>query len=158
MPSPIDIDEAQLRALWADASLSQAQIAKALGCSSSLVGTLVHRYGLPPRVYQKYDAELIRRLWLLTTMTTQEIAYEVGCSRQYVSYRVEQMGLPPRGKPANSDEPDPTPEEIAERAAQCRARHLREKRAEPYEGNPSPCSLRCYSYTGEHYSQAGLLD
>ena len=157
MPRQIDIDEATLRALWADKRLSRAQIAKRLGCSSSLVGNLEKRFKLPPRVFEKYDVDLLRRLWLFTTMTPQQIAFELGCSRQFVSHRVAEMGLPPRGKPANRDEPDPTPEEIAERAAQCRARHLKEKKAEPFYQHEGNAGIRCFSYCGEYYSGASLL-
>jgi hypothetical protein len=157
MPRQIDIDEATLRALWADKRLSRAQIAKRLGCSSGFVWKLEKRYNLPRRVFEKYDVDLMRRLWLNTTMTQQEIAFELGCSRQHVSYCVAEMGLPPRGKPANRNDPDPTPEEIAERAAQCRARHLREKKAEPFYQHEGNAGIRCFSYCGEYYSGASLL-
>ena len=152
-----ETQEAKLRALWFDRRLTQAQIAKRLGCSPGQIWHLQQRYKLPPRVCEKYDVALLRRLWLQTTMTPQQIAFELGSSRQFVTDWAADMGLPPRVRRGRHVQKAPTPDEIAERAAQCRARPMQDKRAEPFIETDRTGRIRCFSYCGEHYTGASLL-
>jgi hypothetical protein len=157
MPRRREFDEAKLRELWPDTRLSLGQIASLLGMPRSSLGKIAGRLGLPPREHRPYDRDLLRRLWLFTTMTPQEIAFELGSSRQFVREQAKLMGLPRKVPEYKHLERDPTQEEIAERAAECRKRHLAEKRAEPHQRGDEAGSLRCFSYCGDCYVSAGLL-
>jgi hypothetical protein len=77
----------------------------------------------------EYCALTLHQLWASGASYT-EIAAALGCSQSFVSKLKERHKLPNRQK-ATRDilADDPTPEEIAERAAECRAR--REGPAEP---------------------------
>ena len=69
-----------------------------------------------------YDKNVLKRLWA-AGKTRAEIAAALGCSAGYVEKLRIRHGLPRR--PRCHDKPqeaDPTPEQIAERAAECRAR------------------------------------
>jgi len=157
MPKRREFDEAKLRELWPDNRLSVAQIASLLGMPRATLQKISARMGLPPRDYRQYDRELLRRLWLYTDMTPQQIAFELGSSRQFVREQAKRMGLPRKVPEYKHIERDPTQEEIAERAAECRKRHLAEKRAEPVSYNDEAGSIRCFTYCGDCYVSAGLL-
>jgi hypothetical protein len=66
----------------------------------------------------------LHRLWARGD-SYQEIAAALGCSQSFVSRLKDRHKLPNRQK-ATKDilADDPTPEEIAERAAECRARRV----------------------------------
>jgi hypothetical protein len=71
-----------------------------------------------------YCVATLHRLWARGD-SYQEIAAALGCSQSFVSRLKDRHKLPNRQK-ATKDilEDDPTPEEIAERAAECRARRV----------------------------------
>jgi len=71
-----------------------------------------------------YCAVTLHRLWARGD-SYQEIAAALGCSQSFVSRLKERHKLANRQK-ATRDilADDPTPEEIAERAAECRARRV----------------------------------
>jgi len=58
-----------------------------------------------------------------------DIAAALGISRQAVYQLRYQYGLPKRPRPERRSD-DPTPEEIAERARECRERHYAMRRSE----------------------------
>jgi hypothetical protein len=72
----------------------------------------------------EYCAVTLHRLWARGD-SYQEIAAALGCSQSFVSRLKDRHKLPNRQK-ATKDilADDPTPEEIAERAAECRARRV----------------------------------
>jgi hypothetical protein len=72
----------------------------------------------------EYCAVTLHRLWARGD-SYQEIAAALGCSQSFVSRLKDRHKLPNRQKPNREIfEDDPTPEEIAERAAECRARRV----------------------------------
>ena len=72
----------------------------------------------------EYCTLTLHRLWARGD-SYQEIAAALGCSQSFVSKLKDRHKLPNRQK-ATRDifEDDPTPEQIAERAAECRARRV----------------------------------
>jgi len=69
-----------------------------------------------------YSVSELKRLWA-AGKTHQQIAAALGCSEMYVSQLRQRHNLPFRRKKYyGPKEKDPTPEEIAERAAECRAK------------------------------------
>jgi hypothetical protein len=71
-----------------------------------------------------YCVATLHRLWARGD-SYQEIAAALGCSQSFVSRLKDRHQLPNRQK-ATRDilADDPTPEQIAERAAECRARRV----------------------------------
>ena len=68
---------------------------------------------------------------VLTTGVAREvICKEFRISGQQLSVLKQQYKLPERPRRPAGLAPDPTPEEIAERAAECRERHMAQRRAE----------------------------
>ena len=85
---------------------------------------------MPKRTYNK--ADLYR--WWHAGVEWTELARRLRCSVGTVRRMVHDEKLPPRKKQKTAPAaPDPTPSEIAERAAECRERHFAEKRAEQWE-------------------------
>ena len=72
----------------------------------------------------EYCVATLHRLWARGD-SYQEIAAALGCSQSFVSRLKDRHKLPNRQK-ATKDilADDPTPEQIAERAAECRARRV----------------------------------
>jgi len=72
----------------------------------------------------EYCAVTLHRLWARGD-SYQEIAAALGCSQSYVHRLKTRHKLPNRQKPNREIfDADPTPEEIAERAAECRSRRV----------------------------------
>jgi histidinol dehydrogenase len=83
-------------------------------------------------------------------VTADEIAAALGCSMSYVSRLKQRHKLPNRQKGIREiDEPDPTPKQIAERAAECRARRVV---ATPKEER---VSVPRYSWDGYKFNTIG---
>ena len=81
----------------------------------------------------EYCTATLHRLWARGD-SYQEIAAALGCSQSFVSRLKDRHKLPNRQK-ATKDilADDPTPDEIAERAAECRARRVQpEPKGERY--------------------------
>ena len=74
-------------------------------------------------------ALLLHEAWLAGE-TYDQMAKRFGVSSSTIHVWSRRYKLPRRPKPMPHRSVDPTPEEIAERAAECRARHLAERRAE----------------------------
>jgi hypothetical protein len=90
-----------------------------------------------------YSVAQLQQLWA-AGKTHIEIASALGCATAYVAELVARHNLP-RRRPAyhGPQEDDPTPEQIAERAAECRAR-----RPEPAEPKEQRVSMPRYTWTG----------
>jgi hypothetical protein len=93
-----------------------------------------------------YDKNVLKRLWA-AGKTHTEIAAALGCSAGYVEKLRIRHGLPRRPRCHHGpQEDDPTPEQIAERAAECRARR---------PGLPEPkgerVSIPKYSWDGYRF-------
>jgi hypothetical protein len=90
-----------------------------------------------------YNLTTLKRLWA-EGKTHPEIAAALGCSEMYVSQLREIHKLPRRRQVQHGpQEFDPTPEQIAERAAECRAR-----RPGPAEPKEQRYSVPRYTWTG----------
>jgi hypothetical protein len=72
----------------------------------------------------EYCALTLHRLWA-SGASYVEIAAALGCSQSYVHRLKTRHKLPNRQKATKDiSDDDPTPEQIAERAAECRARRV----------------------------------
>jgi hypothetical protein len=83
-------------------------------------------------VKMSVDVTLLFKLWADNGLTKTEIARQVGVTERGLDVLAARHKLPSRGKKHRSHSIiDPTPEEIAERALECRLKHLAAKRLEP---------------------------
>jgi hypothetical protein len=74
-----------------------------------------------------------RRLWCESNLGRTELAIHFRCSVSSIDHLRAKLDLPKKNRCQSRPErvtPDPTPEEIAERARECRERHYAERRAE----------------------------
>lgn len=72
----------------------------------------------------EYCTLTLHRLWARGD-SYQQIAAALGCSQTFISTLKDRHKLPNRQKPNREIfEDDPTPEQIAERAAECRAKRV----------------------------------
>lgn len=84
-----------------------------------------------PRPIQ-YSALQLHTLWT-SGASYAEIAAVLGCSESFVHDLKVRHKLPNRQRPTKEIfENDPTPEQIRERAAELKARHMAAKRLEPW--------------------------
>jgi len=104
---------------------------------------------MPRKGSSVYSLAELQRLWA-AGKTHQEIAAALGCSEMYVSQLRERHNLPRRRRAFHGpQEDDPTPEQIAERAAECRARRVV---ATPKEER---VSMPRYSWDGYKFNTVG---
>ena len=97
-----------------------------------------------------YSVEHLKRLWA-DGKTHIEIAAALGCPENYVAYLVARHNLPRRRRTFHGpQEEDPTPEQIAERAAECRAR-----RPPPAVPTRERTSVPKYSWDGYRFNGIG---
>jgi hypothetical protein len=97
-----------------------------------------------------YCAVTLHQLWARGD-SYQEIAAALGCSQSFVSRLKERHKLPNRQKATvEIYEDDPTLEQIAERAAECRAR-----RPEPATPKEERVSVPRYSWNGIGFQAIG---
>lgn len=77
------------------------------------------------------DVPLLFNLWADKKMTKTEIARNLGITERGLDVLAKRHKLPDRGRKKRAFSiVDPTPEEIAARALECRLKHLAEKRSE----------------------------
>lgn len=85
---------------------------------------------------RRIDKVKLARLWRDTTLTTEEIGFEMGMTSGATYKAAGRIGLGPRPRPPGGYRtrgvPDPTPEEIAQRAAEIRARSLERMQSMDY--------------------------
>lgn len=91
----------------------------------------------------EYCAATLHQLWARGD-SYMEIAAALGCSESFVHHLKVRHKLPNRQRSTRDIlEDDPTPEQIAERAAECRAR-----RAQPATPKEERFSIPKYSWDG----------
>jgi hypothetical protein len=94
----------------------------------------------------QYCAATLHSLWARGD-SYQEIAAALGCSESYVSRLKERHKLANRQKPTlEIFADDPTPEQIEQRAAECRAR-----RPDPATPKEERVSVVRYTWTGKGF-------
>ena len=88
---------------------------------------------------QNQRALILHEMWTRGA-SVQEIGRRFGVSVSTVWKWKLQYKLPQRAMPQKLERGCPTPEEIAERAAECRARHMAQRRAEDVSNTYSKVS------------------
>jgi hypothetical protein len=84
---------------------------------------------MPPKV--EVDVPKMYRLWRDMTVTRREIAAMLGINNSTLEYLASKHKLPRRpSQRGNKEMIDPTPQEIEERARECRERHYASRRSE----------------------------
>jgi hypothetical protein len=84
-------------------------------------------------VVRNVDVQTLHRLWNDHTLTRVQVSAMLGISHTHLTRLVTRHKLPPRRRDYRRDVADPTPDEIAQRAAECREKHFAQRRAEPDE-------------------------
>ena len=118
-----------------DSGMRNADIAARIGCSEATVFRAPKRFGWDKRgagPNRPVDAARLFKLWH-SEMQQADIAVELGVSISTLYGLKRKYGLPRRPRAAVTPVADPTPEEIAERARQCRERHYADRRGETDE-------------------------
>ena len=107
------------------------EIAERIGSARSTVWRILngHKVATGPHAKRVERDELLA-LWQ-QGLTLIEMGLKLSCSSSTVGMLVKQHKLPPRDQLRKMPLADPTPEEIAERARECRERHFAERRKEP---------------------------
>ena len=132
--------------LWTSVT-SLAEISRQTGMSNERLYAFAEQYGLParPRGVRKpkqVDVPLLFKLWQ-EPIEIREIAERLGVGESYVGKLARRYKLPKRAteKPVDNGMrvDDPTPEQIAERAAWCRSRRGETEQAKPVD-------IRAYHY------------
>lgn len=116
-----------------DAGVGNADIAARLGCSVGVVDAAARRFGWPrrrPGQHRNVDVPLMFRLWADKSIQKWEIAKRLGISESTLASLAKRHHLPQRLRPQVVLALDPTPDEIAQRARECRERHYAERRGE----------------------------
>lgn len=125
----LPLTEAQFRTLWATTGKID-DLCRQAGISRNVAYTMAQRYGLSARphgvrVPKKVDVPLLFRLWS-EPLEIREIAEKLGVGESFVGKLARRYKLPKRATQKQQDNgmrvDDPTPEQIAERAAWCRAK------------------------------------
>lgn len=139
--------EARLRELWAmDAiDMPTIKIARELRISPTTLYKLANQYELgsrPKRLavwnagqVKLIDVPLLYRLWHSDPreVSTTEIARQLGVSASTLYKYAELHKLSKRERVYRDLTVDPTPEEIEQRAAECREKHFKKRRRESEE-------------------------
>ena len=109
-----------------------AEIATLLGCCVSSVERATARLDLERRQRgprRDIDIPVLHSLWA-TELELPEIAVRLGCSVSTLYMLRDRHKLPLRPRMRVSVLTDPTPQEIEERARECRERHYAQRRGE----------------------------
>jgi uncharacterized protein YjcR len=128
------IDYTEMKRLR-DSGMRNGEIASRLGCSEASIAVAARRFGWAkrqPGQRRTIDVPLLHQLWY-SEMETPDIALRMGVSLTTLNTLRQRHGLPKRPRAEVMLVADPTPEEIAERARQCRERHYAERRGETDE-------------------------
>ena len=122
-------DYAEVRRLYRS-GVTVDEIADRIGAARSTVWRVLN--GHKPATgaqAKKVEREVLLSLWQ-QNLTLIEIGLAIGCSGSTVGMLAKQHGMPPRESARKMQLPDPTPDEIAVRARECRERHYAERRRE----------------------------
>ncbi|MBN1977001.1 MAG: hypothetical protein JW918_06335 [Anaerolineae bacterium] len=100
----IDIPKDLLRRLYYEEGLSQAKIAKRLGCDEGVIIRRMHEFGMEPKSpadYRRLDISetLLRKLYCRDCFSLVQIAEQLRCSQTVVLRRLQAYGIDrrPRG-------------------------------------------------------------
>lgn len=127
-----EIDRAEIRRLSAD-GMSINAIASKLGCGRATVWRAINGDKPASGAHaKKCDPVQLLALWQ-QGLTLIQIGAAIGCSASTAGMLVKQHGLPPREQLRKMPLDDPTPDEIAQRARECRERHFAMRRCESDE-------------------------
>jgi uncharacterized protein YjcR len=124
------IDYTEMKRLR-DAGMRAGDIAARLDCSVAAVHCAVGKFGWArrkPGQRRDVDVPALHRMWH-SDMDTPNIALTLGVSLSTLNNLRQRHGLPKRPRHAAQRVVDPTPDEIARRAKECRERHFAELRA-----------------------------
>lgn len=140
-----EVTDDEFRHLWATAK-SVAEIAKQCQLTYDRTFEKAKRLGLPARPHNRtrhqIDVPLLFELWA-KNVESRVIAERLGVRETYITKLAARFKLPKRlpQKAENNGRTvaDPTPEEIAERAAEMRARR-------PVVEDDGTVEIRCYAY------------
>lgn len=125
----LPLTEAQFRQLWATTGKFD-DLCRQAGISRNVAYAMAQKYGLSARPHgvrptKRVDVPLLFRLWS-EPLEIREIAERLGVGESFVGKLARRYKLPKRATQKQQDNgmrvDDPTPEQIAERAAWCRAR------------------------------------
>lgn len=100
MPNAVRVSEKRFRALWADRSLSKADIGRLLGCTGVTVWRMAKEFGLPPRPHsggRVIDVAVVRAMWD-QGMTAPQIAARMGRTQPTIESIIKRNGFPPHGR------------------------------------------------------------
>ena len=92
--------------------------------------------------WSKVDVEKLRRWFGDVSKCPSEFMDEFGVSYDKIYTHRKKLQLPPRPMVFREPVSDPTPEEIAERAADCRRRHYEQVRRYGHP-EPQPSKIMC---------------
>ena len=129
MPRNVDVDRQEFIRLWNE-GISVDRLAERFDIHRNTVLRKACELKLPQRKRQ-VDVPMLFRLWGDMTLTRAEIARKLGATENQLTRLAERHGLGRRGRQHRAfSMDDPTPDEIAQRAAECRARHMELRRKE----------------------------
>jgi hypothetical protein len=141
MPRSVQVDRQEFARLWEE-GVPSYRIAERLGIHANTVTRMAYELRLPRRG-RKVDVPTLFLLWADMTLTRVEVARKLGVTEGNLTRLAERYGLGPRGRQHRAfSMDDPTPEEIAERARECRERHFAQRRAETATATDSKLSKR----------------
>ena len=132
MPRSVHIDRQEFARLW-DEGVPSYRIAEHFNIHANTVTKIVAEMRLPSRARQ-FDVPTLFRLWT-SGVAREVICRELGISGSQLSVLKTRHKLPSRPRKPASLGADPTPEEIAERARECRERHFAQRRSEDPESS-----------------------
>jgi DNA-binding CsgD family transcriptional regulator len=122
-------DYAEVRRLYRS-GVTVDEIADRIGAARSTVWRVLNGHKPASGAQaKKVEREVLLRLWQ-QNLTLIEIGLMIGCSGSTVGMLAKQHGMPQRESARKMQLPDPTPDEIATRARECRERHYAERRRE----------------------------
>ena len=141
MPRNVDVDYQEFARLWGEGA-SIERLAERFDIHRNTVLRKACEMRLPRRRRQ-VDVPMLFELWADMTLTRVEVARKLGVTEGNLTRLAERYGLGPRGRQHRAfSMDDPTPEEIAERARECRERHFAQRRAETATATDSKLSKR----------------
>jgi len=91
-------------------------------------------------VVKNVDLPTLYRLWNDHTLTRVRISEMLRISPTHLTRLVARHKLPPRPRDKNQQTVDPTPDEIERAKAELKAKHMAERRAEPWCSTTSKVS------------------
>jgi len=141
VPRNVDVDYEEFARLWEE-GVSIELLAERFDIHRNTVLRKASELKLPRRAKQ-VDVPMLFRLWEDMTLTRVEVARKLGVTENHLTRLAARYGLGRRGRQHRAfSMDDPTPDEIAERARECRERHMAQRRAETATATDSKLSKR----------------